>query len=30
LYLRGRETWTPCSLQVATRPHCSEVVVWAM
>jgi hypothetical protein len=30
LYVRDRETQMSCSLQTATRPHCSKVVVWAL
>jgi hypothetical protein len=30
LCLRDRETWTPCSLQTATRTHCSEFVEWSL
>jgi hypothetical protein len=30
LYLRDRETRMSRSLQTATRPHCSEFVVWAL
>jgi hypothetical protein len=30
LYLHDTETWTSCFLQVASLPHCSEVMVWAM
>jgi hypothetical protein len=30
LYLRDRETWPSCSLQVPTRPQCSETLVWVM
>jgi hypothetical protein len=30
LYLRDRETPTSCSLQTASRPHCSEVMLWTL
>jgi hypothetical protein len=30
LYLRDRETRLSCSLQTATRPHCSEFAVWKL
>jgi hypothetical protein len=29
-HLRDRETRTSCSMQTATRPHCSVFVVWAL
>jgi putative component of membrane protein insertase Oxa1/YidC/SpoIIIJ protein YidD len=30
MYLRDIETRTSCPLQTATRPHCSEFVVWPL